>query len=169
MQAINSALGRNVGLRIALYDLFVNKHHIMKQPIMLEDVLLEHKEECAFKDSLTGLYNRRYFNQEVPREIERFRRFGIPFSLLMLDLDRFKHFNDNFGHLAGDEALKTVAEVLSNSARIYDRIVRYGGEEFAIILPQASRKEALVSAERIRAAVEWHPIFSKDATWATSP
>jgi diguanylate cyclase (GGDEF)-like protein len=155
---LEKLLGRNVSLLTALCDYFTNVQPLVKEPILVEVRLLLQKEESAYKDELTGLFNRRYFNQEIPREMERFRRFGHPFSLLMLDLDHFKRFNDSHGHLAGDQALRDLAAILNQSARLYDRAVRYGGEEFAVILPQTCREEALIAAERIREAVERHVV-----------
>lgn len=152
------ALGRNVSLVTAMCDYFMQVEPMLREPILVEVNLLRQKEESAYKDELTGLFNRRSFNQEIPREMERFRRFGQPFTLLMLDLDHFKAYNDTYGHSAGDQVLRDIAQILNETARLYDRVVRYGGEEFAIILPQATREEATGVAERIRQAVEQHPI-----------
>jgi diguanylate cyclase (GGDEF)-like protein len=154
MRDLNDKLGRNVGIHVSVCDYFSKINVLIKNPILIEESLLRTKEESAFQDELTGLFNRRYFNHELPGEIERFRRFGTSFSLLMLDLDHFKRFNDLHGYMAGDAALVAVAEVIAQSVRVYDKVVRYGGEEFAIILPQADRKKAGLVAERIRAAIE---------------
>ena len=154
-----TALGRNVGVHVAVSDYFSNVNNQFKIPVLIEEGVLVHKEESAYRDGLTGLFNRRYFSQEIPQEVERFRRFGTPFSLLMLDIDHFKRFNDKHGHPAGDTALRTVADVINQSARNYDKAVRYGGEEFAVILPQTRRTEAAVAAERIRSTVEEQPII----------
>lgn len=151
-------LGRGVSLITASCDYFTHVNPVVREPILLEMRLLLQKEDSVYRDELTGLFNRRSFNQEVPREMERFRRFGQPFSMLMLDLDCFKAFNDTHGHSAGDQALRDVAQVLLETARLYDRVVRYGGEEFAIILPQTSEDEALIVAERIREAMQNHHI-----------
>jgi len=151
-------LGRNVALVTALSDYMTVTAPASQKLMLIEPGTLLQKEEGALRDELTGLFNRRYFNQEMPREIERFRRFGHPFSLLMLDLDHFKIFNDQFGHSAGDQALRDIAALLGETARLYDRPVRYGGEEFAIILPQACHEEALTVAERIRFAASVHNI-----------
>ncbi len=156
---LRAALKRNITLLTAACDYFAQVRPLLHDPILVEVRLLQHKEECAYRDELTGLFNRRSFNQELPREIERFRRFGQPFSLLMLDLDNFKDFNDTHGHSAGDQALQDVARILQNTVRLYDRTVRYGGEEFAIILPQSSAKEAGAMAERIREAVSRHQVL----------
>lgn len=153
-----AALKRTVGLITATCDYFMHVRPMVREPILVEVRLLQQKEESAYRDELTGLFNRRSFNQEVPREMERFRRFAQPFSLLMLDLDHFKDFNDTHGHSAGDQALRDVAGILLDSARLYDRVVRYGGEEFAIILPQTSSAEACAVAERIREALARHRV-----------
>jgi diguanylate cyclase (GGDEF)-like protein len=156
--ALCAALGRTVSLLTAMCDYFMQVEPVVREPILVELRLLQQKEDNAFRDELTGLFNRRAFNQEMPREMERFRRFGHGFSLLMLDLDHFKRFNDTQGHSAGDQALRDVAAILSDSARLYDRVVRYGGEEFAVILPQTGEEEALGVAERIREAMQNHHV-----------
>jgi len=157
--ALCAALNRTVSLITATCDYFMHVRPMVREPILVEVRLLQQKEESAYRDELTGLFNRRSFNQEVPREMERFRRFGQAFSLLMLDLDHFKDFNDAHGHSAGDQALRDVARILLDTARLYDRVVRYGGEEFAIILPQTTNGEACAVAERIRDALAQHNIY----------
>lgn len=105
-------------------------------------------------DSLSGLKNRRAFDRLLREEHARAQRAHSPLALLMVDVDHFKDFNDDFGHIAGDEALRGVAQVLQDQARSYDHVARYGGEEFAVILPQTSSAEAMAVAERIRDAVQ---------------
>ncbi|WP_459854730.1 diguanylate cyclase [Humidesulfovibrio idahonensis] len=155
---LSKALGRCVSLLTAACDYFMQVDPMVREPVLVEVRLLQQKEEFAVRDELTGLLNRRSFNQEIPREMERFRRFGQNFSLLMLDLDHFKDFNDAYGHSAGDQALRDVAVILSETARLYDRVIRFGGEEFAIILPQTNGDEALTVAERVREAVSSHRV-----------
>jgi len=155
---LSETLGRCVSLLTAACDYFMQVDPMVREPVLVEVRLLQQKEEFAVRDELTGLLNRRSFNQEIPREMERFRRFGQSFSLLMLDLDHFKDFNDAYGHSAGDQALRDVADILSETARLYDRVMRFGGEEFAIILPQTNAAEALTVAERIREAVATHRV-----------
>jgi diguanylate cyclase (GGDEF)-like protein len=105
-------------------------------------------------DGLTGLYSRRYFDTRVTEEIERARRFGTSFALVMLDLDDFKRLNDTMGHLVGDRALRGVAQVAERQLRGVDLAARYGGEELAFLLPRTSLADAHAVAERIRAAID---------------
>jgi diguanylate cyclase (GGDEF)-like protein len=104
-------------------------------------------------DGLTGLYCRRYFDVRITEEIERARRFGTSFALVMLDLDDFKRLNDTHGHIAGDRALRDVAAIAASQLRGVDLAARYGGEELAFLLPRTSVIDAHAVAERIREAV----------------
>ncbi|WP_094551495.1 GGDEF domain-containing response regulator [Petroclostridium xylanilyticum] len=101
-------------------------------------------------DPLTKIYNRRYFTQKLEEEIERAKRAGNKFSLIMLDIDRFKRINDSFGHNAGDEVLKSMAELVKNRNRKIDIFARWGGEEFVILLPDTTVKNAARLAEELR-------------------
>jgi diguanylate cyclase (GGDEF)-like protein len=115
-------------------------------------------ESLATTDGLTGLKNHRAFQESLEREYARAARDGSPLSLLMLDVDHFKQFNDQFGHPAGDGALKEVARILTQGNRLSDTVAaRYGGEEFALILPKCGRNEAAAVAERLRRSVEMGP------------
>ncbi|MCI4355084.1 MAG: diguanylate cyclase [Thermoplasmata archaeon] len=105
--------------------------------------------DIADRDGLTGLHNHRYFREVLNRETARSARHGNPFSVIMLDVDGFKQFNDSFGHLAGDEALKTVANVLRNCSRASSVAARYGGEEFVVLVPEVDKTAAVVVAQRI--------------------
>jgi diguanylate cyclase (GGDEF)-like protein len=125
--------------------------------------LFEETRQLAITDELTGLANHRHFYHQLAREVRRAQRYGRPLTLLMLDLDHFKAYNDRFGHLAGDQALRETAEVLRRNAREVDILARYGGEEFAIILPETDLSQAAFQAERMRAAVAAHPFRGKDA------
>lgn len=107
----------------------------------------------AVRDPLTGLYNRRYMQEFLDRELLCARRKHRPIAVMMIDLDHFKRYNDNFGHSAGDGALVAVGEVLQRSVRAEDIACRYGGEEFALILPECSLLQATVRAEEIRKRV----------------
>ena len=107
-------------------------------------------EQRANIDGVTGIYNHRYFQERLSSEIERASRYGRTLSVVMLDLDHFKAFNDNWGHQEGDKLLKWFARVCADCVRNMDVLARYGGEEFVVILPETGAKEALAVAERIR-------------------
>jgi diguanylate cyclase (GGDEF)-like protein/PAS domain S-box-containing protein len=111
-------------------------------------------QEQAVRDGLTGLYNRRYLDEMLDREVSRARREGNPLSLVMLDIDYFKKVNDTYGHQAGDEVLKVLAATLMADIRTEDMACRYGGEEFLILLPNMPLIAALERAEGWRKAVE---------------
>ncbi|QJE03523.1 diguanylate cyclase [Massilia forsythiae] len=111
-------------------------------------------EQLATRDGLTGLANRRCFDETLQAEWSRALRQHLPLSLLMIDVDNFKAYNDANGHLGGDECLKRIATALASEMRANDLVARYGGEEFAVILPNQSLKGAASVAERIRTRVE---------------
>ncbi|MFA7382914.1 MAG: diguanylate cyclase [Desulfurivibrionaceae bacterium] len=108
-------------------------------------------KELSIVDELTKLFNKRYFNTHLKLEVERAGRHGQPLSLLLLDIDNFKHHNDTYGHADGDRVLARLGQVIAEAVRVSDIPCRYGGEEFTIILPAASGEQATVVAERIRA------------------
>jgi diguanylate cyclase (GGDEF)-like protein/putative nucleotidyltransferase with HDIG domain len=116
--------------------------------------LYAHARERAHTDELTGLFNHRYFHERLDEEISRCSRFGDIFSLLFLDIDLFKAYNDIYGHLAGDEMLKKIGQYVRSSIRAIDMAFRYGGDEFTVILPQASLEDAKKVGERIRKRLE---------------
>ena len=107
----------------------------------------------AATDSLTGLPNRRFFLEVANREVERVRRFEVPLSVVMIDIDHFKSINDTYGHAAGDEALRQVAALLSPCLRAVDVIARLGGEEFALLLPGTNEAGAEILSEKLRKAL----------------
>jgi diguanylate cyclase (GGDEF)-like protein/PAS domain S-box-containing protein len=111
-------------------------------------------EQLATRDGLTGLANRRCFDDTLHAEWQRALRQKSPLSLLMVDVDNFKQYNDAHGHLGGDECLKRIAATVSSEMRANDLVARYGGEEFAVILPNQALKGAAIVAERIRRRVE---------------
>lgn len=110
--------------------------------------------KLSLTDDLTGLHNSRHFFNQLKAEIERTNRYGHPLSLLILDLDNFKKYNDTLGHIAGDRILAKAGEILHESLRKTDSAYRYGGEEFTALLPETKGSEALHFAERIRQAFE---------------
>jgi diguanylate cyclase (GGDEF)-like protein len=118
--------------------------------------LHETTKKMSIMDGLTEVANHREFYQSLRRELARAKRYGHAVSLLMLDVDDFKKFNDSYGHLAGDSALKKIAGVLQKCVRKNDTVARYGGEEFGIILPEATPAGALMLAERIKTEIARH-------------
>lgn len=110
--------------------------------------------ELSIKDQLTDVYNRRYLNQIITKELERYKEHSSPFHVMMIDLDWFKKVNDNFGHLFGDEVLRKVAQQINKATRDYDIIARYGGEEFCVIVSHLNPENCVTIAERIRLHVE---------------
>ncbi len=124
-----------------------------EQKVQMEAVNAE-LEALALRDGLTGLGNRRAFEQRMELELSRASRYGDSLSLVMLDVDFFKEYNDTFGHVDGDEVLRILADALTEKSRETDFFARYGGEEFAIILPHTDGEGALVVAERLRRRLE---------------
>jgi len=115
-------------------------------------------QQLAITDGLTGLYNYRYFREQLEHEINRASRHNLSLALIMMDLDFFKFYNDTNGHLAGDEVLRRISDLIQKNLRKIDIAVRYGGEEFAAILPETNHDAAIVVAEKIRRLVEEEPI-----------
>jgi diguanylate cyclase (GGDEF)-like protein len=124
---------------------------------LLRELAVSEAEQYAHAaaiDSLSGLFNRRYLHVRLEEELERARRHQIPLALLMIDLDDFKMVNDRFGHLAGDAVIKEAAVILRRTVRMFDVCTRYGGEEFAILMPNSGAQSAATVAERIRRRIE---------------
>ena len=113
-------------------------------------------QTLATRDALTGLYNRRYFLEALDLELAASKRHGRTFSLLFIDLDRFKQYNDTYGHPAGDDLLKGLAELINKNSRSTTIVARYGGEEFILLVPEAPKEGAKIFAERLRKSVEEH-------------
>jgi two-component system, cell cycle response regulator len=132
----------------------VNVHHRLSRTIYELEVSQAALAELATTDSLTKLKNRRLFYTQAEQNLAACRRFGKDMSLLLLDIDHFKKVNDTFGHHAGDEVLVKVAKLLAHMVRGVDTVARFGGEEFAVLMPETNRLGAAVLGERIRAAIE---------------
>ncbi len=121
----------------------------------IENAMLHQQmEELTILDELTGINNFRYFERKLKAELKRAKRYHQPLSLLMIDIDWFKRCNDSYGHLFGNLVLKTLAKVIRSCIREVDILVRYGGEEFVVILPQTTKNDAKSIGERIRSQVE---------------
>ena len=133
--------------------------------VTLRDITERKKAEAELQrlvitDDLTGLFNQRYFYDVITKEIERAKRHNRPLSMLLLDIDFFKDFNDKYGHWEGDFVLKTIGSIILSSVRDIDMAFRYGGEEFSVILPETRAPDAILVAERIRrtvATTEFYP------------
>src|SRR5262249_19222673 len=129
-------LGRDPGLRIAIFDWLVNVQPRVKEPTLVEQAVLDRTERSAMTDWLTGLYNRGAFRASALRELRRAQRYRQRLSLLLFDLDAFKAVNDRYGHDRGDLVLRETSRLVSRLVRDVDVAGRYGGEEFAILLPE---------------------------------
>ncbi|MEA2073122.1 MAG: diguanylate cyclase, partial [Campylobacterota bacterium] len=135
------------------------KLEAIKEHIELKRYYKKHQkelEEKAYMDELTEIHNRAYFEEEFDKEIARHKREKTPLSFIILDIDKFKDFNDTYGHLMGDEILKDLAKTVKEQTRRSDTFARWGGEEFVQILPNASIKNALKVAEHLRKTIEAH-------------
>jgi diguanylate cyclase (GGDEF)-like protein len=110
--------------------------------------------QAAVIDPVSGLFNRRYFHERLDDELHRAQRQKTPVALMMIDIDDFKAVNDQFGHLAGDEVIRSVSDILRRSVRRFDLCSRFGGEEFAIVMPGSGPEHSAVVAERIRQRIE---------------
>ena len=124
--------------------------------------MYEHIKALSYTDGMTGLHNYRFFRLRIKEEMSRTRREGSFISLLIMDVDHFKNYNDTLGHPAGDEVLRKVSSILKKSVRDNDIVARYGGEEFAIILPGADKEGAFSLAERIRDKVEKTEFYKEE-------
>ncbi|MBA4385698.1 MAG: sensor domain-containing diguanylate cyclase [Anaerolinea sp.] len=154
---IRDVNGKPARMVFVIRDITERKLAEQKIQQLVQQLELEKKtaQSNANTDSLTGLSNRRYFDEAFALEYQRMSRSGEPLSLLMLDVDRFKNFNDHYGHLAGDNCLRQIGTTLiSNVTRVTDIVARYGGEEFVVVLVDTVQEGAVHVAERIRKAVE---------------
>lgn len=133
-----------------LRSLESRNHELMQQRLALETANRRLRRLAAI-DALTGIANRRHFDRSLEREVRRARREARPLSLIFLDLDEFKRYNDTYGHLRGDDVLRRVAQTLNETFRRGgDFVARYGGEEFAVVLPEVDARRAALYAERLR-------------------
>ncbi|MBV9669879.1 MAG: diguanylate cyclase [Acidobacteriales bacterium] len=115
---------------------------------------LENTKQLAYRDGLTGIFNRRFFEERVIEEIDRCKRYSTELGVLLIDIDHFKAVNDDFGHLQGDEVLRQITQIFLQQMRKSDIVCRYGGEEFVILLPQIDRQHAMEAAEKLRRIIE---------------
>ncbi len=163
----------DIDLVTAVANRAIEKIQLIKENQQLVNELLHKNDdlqkandslvEMAVRDGLTGLYNHRYFQEALALETVRSLRYGHTFSLLFLDVDYFKHYNDTHGHLEGDRLLITLSQKVKEYVRGSDIVARYGGEEFVIILPETSRKHANQLAENIRQDVAEFPFKGRES------
>ncbi|MBB6481739.1 GGDEF domain-containing protein [Spirochaeta isovalerica] len=146
-------------LAFSVFSFYISRSRELTQEKILKmadelEMTYREMKEISLRDPLTGLYNRRYCDDFLSFQFEIFQRKGTPFSVLLFDLDHFKTVNDTFGHSAGDDVLVSVAEMTLASIRKTDLAVRYGGEEFLLILSDTHLSSAEIIAERLRSAIE---------------
>lgn len=150
---LSEQLGRDVGMRVALLDHITNVSPRRSTAVIIAPEALATLEHEALADRLTGLFNRRHFDEQLLRECARMRRYGTSTALVLLDVDRLKLVNDGEGHRAGDEVLQGVASIVRACLRTTDFPFRFGGDEFAALLTEADAAESLRVAERVRREV----------------
>jgi diguanylate cyclase (GGDEF)-like protein len=161
--SMQERLGTDLDLRVALVSYFLEVNRKLKNPKIIELKVFEETQAFAYRDELTGLCNFRYFREYLSREIHRGERYNPPLSLIMVDIDDFKIYNDSNGHEAGNRALATMARLLADPLRKIDVAARYGGEEFAVILPSTTKTGAHQVAERARETIEKYPFPNADS------
>jgi len=166
-EALRRRLGRDVGLVVTALDYFLNARHDLQQPTIVERSVLDAVERKAITDRLTGAFNRQHFEATLLRELERAARYSGALSLALLDVDDLKLVNDRHGHLVGDEALRRVAAALQQELRGVDVACRFGGDEFALILPGTDLAGAARVVARIGVACEQS--FTETPLAATPP
>ena len=147
---LTKMLDRNPGIVVATLDYLSNFHNSLSSPVLVQEDKSDFISETTIRDGLTQLYLKSVFNFALEKELEKSFRSKNNLSLLMIDIDDFKQVNDNYGHLEGDIALKTIGELINENVRKMDTAARYGGEELAIIVPESKPKEAVLLAQRIR-------------------
>ncbi|MBE9544889.1 MAG: diguanylate cyclase [Proteobacteria bacterium] len=141
---------------VRLEELLLRLKRVLKERELTKERIrmMEKLQKLAVTDGLTKLYNSRSFYSQLEMEVDRFNRYKHPLALLLLDLDHFKDYNDNYGHLEGDKVLVHFSRIIKSCLRTNDTAYRYGGEEFTVILPETGGEEAGPVAQRIRAALE---------------
>ena len=146
-------LGRDPGILVASLDYLYNISKDIKNPKIMDDANIEATASFATKDKLTGLYRKEVFEYTLKRKVLEHRKAKLPLSLIIIDVDKFKAINDTHGHIAGDRVLKAIGNLILTSIRKNDFPCRYGGDEFAIILPGTPYNNATLVADKIREKV----------------
>ena len=155
-EAINIGASDFVIKPVRLEELLLRLKRVLKERNLTRERIrmMKKLQKLAVTDGLTKLYNSRSFYSQLETEVDRFNRYKHPLALLLLDLDHFKEYNDNYGHLEGDKVLVRFSQIIKSCLRANDTAYRYGGEEFTVILPETGAEEAGTVAQRIRAALE---------------
>jgi diguanylate cyclase (GGDEF)-like protein len=152
-QEISERLGRRISLKTAIVDVLASTN-ILRVPILVEFDEFKKLQVNAATDSLTGLYNRRLFDEYCDKELIRAKRYGHQLAVVILDMHKLKEVNDRYGHLEGDRILQYIAATLRKTLRASDFAFRIGGDEFALLLPQTDPEQALILCRRVRAQYE---------------
>ena len=160
-EAINKGASDLVFKPFRLEELLLRLKRVLKERRLTKERnrILSKLENLAITDGLTKLYNLRHFYHLLEIEIDRCSRYGHPLALLLLDIDKFKAYNDTYGHLEGDKVLVRIGQIIQSCLRTMDSAYRYGGEEFTVILPETTAEEANNVAYRIKTAVEFENFF----------
>lgn len=154
---------RPIDVRLALINYFLHDEDGFEQPALIDLVFFDRMQESAYKDELTALFNYRYLKEHLDQELQRSKRYSSMVSIMMLDIDDFKYYNDHHGHEAGNLVLKKFAQILKDNIRGMDTAIRYGGEEFLLTLPATNKDGALIVYERIKEALSHISIeFAKE-------
>jgi len=155
-EAINKGASDFVSKPVRFEELLLRLRRVLKERQIAKErtLMLKKLQELAITDGLTTLYNSRYFYKQLDSEVDRSERYNHPLTLLFMDIDHFKHYNDTYGHLEGDKVLAGFGKVIKSCLRKMDTAYRYGGEEFTVILPETSRGEVMTVAKRIKDAIK---------------
>lgn len=155
-EAINMGASDFVIKPVRLEELLLRLKRVLKERELTQERIrmMEKLQRLAITDGLTKLHNSRSFYSQLEVEVDRFNRYKHPLSLLLLDIDHFKEYNDNHGHLEGDKVLVRISQLIKSCLRKLDTAYRYGGEEFTVILPETGGEEAVLVAERIRKTIQ---------------
>ena len=163
-EELEEAVGFPMDLSVAVVSYFVHVSGKLRKPKVIELKLFEETRASAYKDELTGLHNFRFLREFLGWEVKRCERSGGEFSIIMGDIDNFKDFNDRHGHAVGNEALQAVGEALESAGRDQDLAVRYGGEEFVLIMPETAKDDAGRVAERVCRTIAGLELASSNPT-----
>lgn len=150
---MESALGRKISIKTALVDYFTSLRQKEKIIIFIKENMIN-AFDTAMRDSLTGLYSHAIIHAELEKEFQTALRYDLDLSVIFIDIDDFKKYNDSYGHISGDKVLLLVSRVLKENLRMTDKIGRYGGEEFLIVLPHTSLENARMIAEKLLSSIQ---------------